>query len=257
MMHKHLDRWLLLLAALLGPALPAMAAEPQAPAEPKTAAQYIARALRRVDMWEWPEALADANAALRLEPKSARAMLARGAANVGINPATALRDLAAAEKLGETSVRLYCEQGLAYCALLRCDKALEAADRALKVDPKEPRAYGLRGQALARQKGLNAALEDLGKAIALNPDSAYGYGLRGEVMADWDINLGPPPADFIRLKQMNPSFAEANVSAALGMPDLRRAVQQDPDNPRYYCDRANAYECEGNFQKSLDDLDRA
>jgi tetratricopeptide (TPR) repeat protein len=236
---------------MLGLALPAVAAEP------KTADEYIARAFRRIDTWQWPEALADAGAALRLEPDSARAMLARGAANVGINPAAALRDLAAAEKLGERSARLYCERGLAYCALKRHDKALEAAEGALKIDPKESRAYALRGKALTARKGLRAALDDLDKAIALDPSLAYGYGLRGEVIAEWDVHLGAPPPDLLRLKQLNPHYPEELLPLIMAMPYLRGAIQRDPANPRYYCDRGRAYYRLNRGQEALHDLDHA
>ena len=201
--------------------------------------------------------MADANAALRLEPNSARAMLAKGAANVGSNAAAALRDLAEAEKRGEKSARLYCEQGLAYCALKRYDKALEAADQALKIDPKEPRAYGLRGQALTEQKGLNAALEDLNKAVDLDRTSGYGWGVRGRVMLNWDVALGPAPPDIVRLRQLNPTCRESSLPALLAMPHLDRAVQFDPDNPRYCCDLGWACMQSGYVREAVRNLDRA
>jgi len=261
--------WLFVLACGLGLALPVTAAEPNpaSPAEtarqaksapePQTAADYVARAFRRVDAWQWPEALADANEALKIEPGAARAMLARGAANVGINAAAALRDLAAAEKLGEKSARWHCEQGLAYCALKRYDKALEAADRALQIDPKAARACALRGQALAAQKGLNAATADLEKAVALEPASAYGWGVRAEVIMDWDANLGPPPAEILQLKQLNPRHPPHKLPFIMAMRPLRTAIQLAPDNPRYYFDRARAFVELGDGDQGLRDLDRA
>ena len=42
-MRMNASRWPLLLACILGPAVPAVAAEPE------TAAEYVTRALRRVD----------------------------------------------------------------------------------------------------------------------------------------------------------------------------------------------------------------
>ena len=215
--------------------------------------------MRYLDTWQWSEALDDANEALRLQPGSARAMLVRGAAKAGLEDVAAgLHDLAEAEKRGERSPRLYCEQGLAYCAVMQYDKALEAAERARKINPNEPRVYGLRGKVIAAQKGLNAALEDLNKAVDLDPQSAYGYGVRGEVMADWDINLGPEPPDIGILRQHNAHVVAECLPAILAVPHLSRAIQLDPDNPRYYADRGAAFEkLSGLFAQALRDLDRA
>ena len=155
-------------------------------------------------------------------------MLLRGAAKVGMEDVAAgLRDLAEAEKRGEKSARLYCEQGLAYCAVRQYDKALEAAERARKIDPKEPRVYGLRGKALTAQKGLVAALEDLNKAVALDPDSGYGHGVRGEAMADWDIHLGPSPPDIALVRRL-PDGGRRGPSR---LADLVRVYDGDPARP--------------------------
>ncbi len=124
-------------------------------------------------------------------------MLVRGAAKVGMEDVAAgLRDLAEAEKRGERSARLYCEQGLAY---LRREAVRQGVGgRRAGPEDRPQRAPRLRPagtRSLRRRRASIAALEDLNKAVALDPDSAYGYGVRGEVMADWDINLGPSPPD--------------------------------------------------------------
>ena len=226
-MRIHATRSLAVLVGCFAVAVSAAAAEP------KTADEYITRGLRYLDTWQWPEALADANEALRLQPGSARALLVRGAAKVGMEDVGAgLRDLAEAEKRGEKSARLYCEQGLAYCAVRQYDKAMEAAERARKIDPKEPRVYGLRGKAPRRQKGLVAALEDLDKAVALDSDSGYGHGVRGEVTADWDIHLGPSPPDIALVRRRFPTVAEEDLPALLTWCEFTMAIQSDPENPR-------------------------
>ena len=91
------------------------------------------------------------------------------------------------------------------------------------------------------QKGLSAALADLNKAVDLDPASAYGYGVRGEVTADWDINLGPLPPDFDRLRQRNTYADIDDLPAVLAIPNLSARFNNDPDNPRYHCDLGAAY----------------
>ena len=181
------------------------------------------------------EALDDANEALQLEPGSAGAMLVRGAAKAGMGDVAAgLRDLAEAEKRGERSPRFYCEQGLAYLAVKQYDKALRCAERARQINPKEPRVYTLRGQVLGAQKGLAAALEDLHQAVMLDQQSGYGYGVRAEVIAGWDMNLGPMPAEFDTIIKLHPEADPVDlVMGVAPAGNAREAVEKDPDNPRF------------------------
>jgi tetratricopeptide (TPR) repeat protein len=267
-MRTNRRRWLLLLWCGFALAFAAVAAA----AEPQTAAEYVARGLRRLDTWQWQDALDDANAALRLQPASAPAMLVRGAAKVAMEGlplpgmedrsepcAAGLRDLAEAEKRGERSARLYCEQGLAYCALRRYDKAVEAAERAMKINPKESRAYAVRGQALAAQKGLSAGMADLDKAVELDPHSAYGYGVRGETIVDWGDKLGPGPAPpaIARARQLNPALNAHIVADVAAVPSFAKAIELDPENPRYCCGRGYAKSGGNRFAEAQADLDRA
>ena len=194
--------------------LPAVAAEPKTPAQPKTAAEYITRGLRRLDTWQWPEALADANEALRLQPGSARAMLVRGAAKAGMEDVAAgLRDLAEAEKRGERSPRLYCEQGLAYLRREAVRQGL--GGRRAGPEDQPQRAPRLRpagtGHCGAEGPQCRPGRPEQGGRFS-TPRSAYGYGVRGEVMADWDINLGPTPPTIATLQAAQPARRLAEAS---------------------------------------------
>ena len=128
---------------------------------------------------------------------------------------------------------------------------------ARKINPNEPRVYGVRGQILGAQKGLSAALEDLHQAVVHDPASAYGYGVKGEVIASWNPNLGPTPAEFRRLQQYHPDADLADLVGIAALGNLRDALQRDPDNPRYHCDLGAALAHTTDNQRSIQELDLA
>ena len=108
-------------------------------------------------------------------------------------------------------------KGWPTCAVKRYDKALQAAERARKINPKEPRVYGLRGQVLGAQKGLSAALEDLNKAVDARP----GVGLRLRRARGGDRRIGTST-----LARYAPDFVR--LSSATRMPTSTTSPQSRP-----------------------------
>jgi tetratricopeptide (TPR) repeat protein len=73
--------------------------------------------------------------------------------------------------------------GAAYLKLDMLDKAREAFDRAIKIDPGYARAYHMRGLVGEKRGDDQTALADFDRAIELNPDYGAAYYSRATLHA--------------------------------------------------------------------------
>jgi tetratricopeptide (TPR) repeat protein len=115
-------------------------------------------------------------------------------------------------------------------------KAVENADKAISLEPKN--AYHFYKRAVAKKYlgKLNESLEDCGTAISLgssNPDvTADAYCLRAQL--------------FGQFKRYDDEVK-----------DLTAAIKLDPHQSIFYSNRAGAFQYLGEPQKSIDDCDKA
>jgi Mlc titration factor MtfA (ptsG expression regulator)/Flp pilus assembly protein TadD len=128
------------------------------------------RALARVHLGLFAQALKDANQALRLDPRDIDAYLARGAAYVGLRQYdAAMDDLNHVLHIDRDNAEAYYYRGLALSGMGQFAQAISDFSASLIKRPLAADAYYQRG--LARQKlGLSGDAEnDLQKAFQLDP----------------------------------------------------------------------------------------
>jgi len=133
------------------PAGPTQAPETEATWEPKTADEFLARGYMRLHSRKYPQAEADAEAALKLQPEAIKAWFLRGRSAYDNKEYPA---------------------------------ALEAFDKVVRQAPDWPEAYRRRGLANSRSGHDQLALADYQKAIQLEPEYGSAYNDLGEAYLD-------------------------------------------------------------------------
>lgn len=143
---------------------------------------YNLRAKAYLYQKRWDQALQDANAAIRLNPRFydpyiARAIVYRSRGNVD----KAIAEDDTAIQLNPKAVRAYNNRGVAEGKRGRPERAIADYDRALRVDPNYADAYMNRAIAYEEMGDRARAMADFDQAIRLNPKVDYGYYNRGRL----------------------------------------------------------------------------
>lgn len=134
-------------------------------------------------------------------------------------------------------------------------------------NPKNPIAYYLKGDALARLEKWDEALKTFNKALELNPKHAMVLNARGVVYAargEWDNAI----KDFETTKFLNSSFVDAYVSAGAmwiqksdGAPgalkDFKKALEKSPDFALALYGKGAVEMVLGELEDSSNDLENA
>lgn len=201
--------------------------------EPKTAAQFLTRAKRRLNANRPDAAIADASAALAKEPKLVAAMVIRGRAFLAKNqPQTALKDFNGALELDPDNYDILVARGEAHRAAGKSAEAICDFSTAICVDPESFLAYNERGLAHYRAQKYADAETDFGRAIDAAPKIAGLWGNRAEArfmqqkfeqaIPDWVKGTELAPGDpyfpnglgmaYLKLKKFD-AAAEAFASA--------------------------------------------
>jgi tetratricopeptide (TPR) repeat protein len=212
-------------------------------------------------------AIADYDAAIRLDPKDAVAYSNRGIAyRVKGDNDRAIADSDHAIRLNPKYAAAYNNRGLAYRAKGDNDRAIPDYDAAIRLDPKFAAAYTNRGD-YYRTKGDNdRAIADYDAAIRLDPKAALAYNNRGNAysakgdndraMADYDaaIRLNP--------KDAHPYANRGMIYRAKGdndraIADYDQAIQLDPKYTFAYAKRGDAYRAKSDNDRAIADYDAA
>ena len=177
-------------------------------------------------------ALADYSAAIRVEPKTARWLNARGffLFTRGKRDAS-LRDLDAAIALDAKYAEAYNNRGLVHVGAQKYDKAIVNFDRAIEADPKYADAWNNRGFAHFRSDDHDKALADFDQALVCDGDFVMAYNNRA------------------LLRMANKDYRRA-------VADCSSAIERDGDNPRFYQLRRAAYRKLGRSKEALADGER-
>jgi tetratricopeptide (TPR) repeat protein len=134
------------------------------------------------------------------------------------------------------------KQGVSFATSKHYDKAIEAFNKALKIDKKYENAYWGRGVARAMQGRVDQAIADYDKALELNVCHAWAYYNRGCAWRDKG-NHDKAIDDFTRHLEIRPRDAGAynkrayawankgNLHKALA--DAKKARSLKPDNEIY------------------------
>jgi len=147
----------------------------------ETAQLYDRRSSAYYGLGDDDRALADEDAAIRLDPAFAAAYSGRGDIYLDReNPDRAIAEYDQALGHDAKHVAAYMGRSAAYDQKGDFDRALADANEAIKLDPKSADAYETRGKAYAYKGDTDHALADYDEAIRANPKgAASAYNLRG------------------------------------------------------------------------------
>lgn len=146
------------------------------------------------------------------------------------------------------------------------DLAMADAQRALTLDPKQPRALTMRGTMRYMNRDMEGALPDLEQAVQLEPGEAVPWNSLGAV----HLALGKRDdaiADFTKAIERKPDYAEAYLNRALALsgqnrfaqagPDFDAAIRLQPGNPKAYLWRGEAKFILGDKEGAAEDYGQA
>jgi len=136
----------------------------------------------------------------------------------------------------------------------------------LQIEPKNAKAFCLRGLTLGKMGDSQAAIKDLNQATFLEPQNLEVRRSRGRIRSEIGDAQGAI-ADFNQLLRDYPSMAAIygdRAKAYLKIKDYRTAVEDfsrslalDQSNPQIYCDRAEARYDFGDIKGAIDDYQQA
>jgi ATP-dependent 26S proteasome regulatory subunit len=110
--------------------------------------------------------------------------------------------------LNPTFSEAYFNRGLCHYNLKNFDKGIADYSKSAELDPKNPVIYNNRGDAYYRKQQFNEAIEDYDRALALNPKylkAFYNRGLAYACLQDYEKAV----EDFTEVIKLNSSFSEA------------------------------------------------
>ncbi|MBI5943390.1 MAG: M50 family metallopeptidase [Chloroflexi bacterium] len=200
--------------------------------EPHQPNHYLARAACHLNLLQKERALADAERALKLAPKSALALQLRG-------------ELYSMDK--------------------DYDSALEYFNRAQEINPHWAVPYFDRGSVLLEKKDFSSALEELNKAISLNGQFSLFHVIRSQIHfrlgnldaahkdQDYAVNLSEK--DALTMVEVNMQVYENYLDWAEDY--YARILSRQPNSWYAYQGRADAYRANNEHEKAVMDYTRA
>ncbi len=191
-------------------------------------AAYINRGGAYRAKGDFDRAIADLDAALHLDPRSAAALIERASVfHAKGDLDRAIGDYDRAIAAWPQSAAAFYGRGEVYRAKDDLDRAVANYDRALQLDANLAAAYVSRAEVYRRKGDLDRALADYDAAIERDPDLVSARNSRGlafSAKGDFDQAV----VDFSKALELDPQFAEAllgRANAYRGKQDLERAKQ--------------------------------
>jgi tetratricopeptide (TPR) repeat protein len=136
----------------------------------------------------------------------------------------------------------------------------------LQIEPKNVKAFCLRGLTLGKLGDPELAIKDLNQATFLEPQNLEVRISRGRIRLEIGDAQGAI-ADFNELLREHPSMAEIygdRAKAHLKLKDYRTAIEDfsrslslNNNSPQLYCDRADARHDFGDLKGAIDDYQQA
>jgi tetratricopeptide (TPR) repeat protein len=155
------------------------------------------------------------------------------------------------------------EKGYARDASGDCGGAINAYNKALRVDPEFAPAYNNRGKCYTKLGSYRKAIKDFTMAISLNPALAQAHYNRANARNGLQ-QFREALQDFSRAIELDQGFTTAynnrgNAHCRLGefreaLQDFSRAIELEPGYSPAYYNRSNTYDRLGNQRQAIDDL---
>ena len=140
------------------------------------------------------------------------------------------------------------------------DKAIADCNDAIRLNPKDAKAYRNRGDAYEDKGDFDKAIADLTEAIRLDPEDAKAYSYRGFAYSKKDEH-DKAIADFTEAIRLDPKLAPAyrNRGSAYddkgeydtAITDYNEAIRLDPKKAEAYRGRGVAYLKKGDLAKAI------
>lgn len=105
--------------------------------------------------------------------------------------------------------KTFFDRGLEYFNQNRYEDAIAEFSRAIELNPKNHKAYTVRGELKEKQRDLEGALSDFNQAIDLDPKYGPAYLERGEIKtarADYQGAM----ADYLKALELDPKNSEVS-----------------------------------------------
>ena len=172
-------------------------------------------------------ALAVLDAALLKHPGDEALLTFRGRLHRDIGQAAqAVEDLTAVLQRRPTA-QIFLDRGLAYRQLCRFRDEIDDYDQAVRQDPAFAPAYLERAFTTMNFHKGNDPAPDLTRVIELDPQNWWAFYLRGQEYGYWQKKLPLAMADFRRVVELKPDFAQAYCNMAFALREARRMNEVD------------------------------
>jgi tetratricopeptide (TPR) repeat protein len=215
---------------------------------------------------EHDRALADLDAAIRIDPNLPNAYYGRGLIRAGKRMVDeAMADYGQTIRLDPKHRFAYVQRGLLLAERNEHDRAIADFSEAIRLNPTLAGAYQERGRAHARKNDHERAVSDFTAALRIDRGNWGAFNLRGlsyGEQKDYDRAI----ADFSEAIRLSPKYAVAyyNRARALGakgehdraLADLDQAISLAPNAVQYRL-RGYAHEQKGALEKALADYRQA
>ena len=232
-----------------------------ASADESSSAAYHTRGVARAALGAYDNAIADFDAAIRLNPETAMSYLDRGFARDALGEKGAAKaDFEKATQIDGDLAENYYKDGRGKNDGRAYEAAMDSFDRAIRLNPEYASAYSNRalsqnalGRRELRRKNpekakyhLQGAIADCTEAIRLNPKYTAAYNNRG--LAKY--RLGQSESDC-----GNSQEAERHYQAAIA--DLDNAIQLNPKHVKAHRNRGYVKEKLGQQEAAEADFEKA
>lgn len=229
------------------------------------AAAYRFRANAYLRQNEKEKAIADLNAAIRINPENT--VFFRGLLNIiDKDYDGAVSNLTEAIKSNPDNAEIYNSRGVAYFRKGDVEHAIADYNEAIRLDPKYGLALSNRGQAYKNKGELEKALADLDEATRLEPYYAVAFYNRA-VIFDIKDDIDAGIVEINRAIEIDPRYADAYTQRGWlygrksdfdrTIADTSKAIELDGQSSQNYNVRGLAYGSKGELDDALTDFDKA
>ncbi|MFG2710061.1 tetratricopeptide repeat protein [Streptomyces goshikiensis] len=215
----------------------------------------------------YPQALADYEQALALDPENEHAHFGRGRTrHLTGRLDEAIADYTRAVELAPEDLMNVSYRGLALQVTERYEEAIADFDRSLELKSDYEWALTSRGATLRLMGRYEEALADFNRAIDIDPAYSWALARRSDLYGDLD-RYGEAEADFTRAIALHPDYGWALTHRGMtramldrheeAVADYDAAIGLDPDDRWALSHRAMSHRMSGRCEQALADLNRA